>query len=101
MKKTCNLIVGGVVAIGVLAAIGAITVARYAAKHMDKPEVPNDCDCNGDCEHCPMNDPEVEVELEVQSDKTPVEEVNVEVAEPEMAVQNVAEEVVANENTEL
>ena len=91
MKKTRNLIIGGVVTIGVLAAIGAITVARYAAKHMDK-EVPDECDCDGDCEHCPMNDPDVEVEIEVQPEapavEVPVEEVVVQ-EEPAEAMETV------------
>lgn len=95
MKKTCNMIVGGVVAIGILAAIGAITVARYAAKQVNKVDMPDDCECDGDCEHCPMNDPDVEVELEVK----PTEE-NAETAEPAAAVENVTEEVPAEENTE-
>lgn len=90
MKKTRNLIIGGVVTIGVLAAIGAITVARYAAKHMDK-EVPDECDCDGDCEHCPMNDPDVEVEIEVDHKEESAKDTNVEVEVP--AEENVAEEV--------
>ena len=52
MKKTRNLIIGGVVTIGVLAAIGAITVARYAAKHMERDDIPDDCECDGDCDDC-------------------------------------------------
>ena len=94
MKKTCNWILGGVAVVGVLAAIGAVTVARYAAKHMDK-NVPDDCECDGDCENCPMNDPDVEVEIEVK----PAEE-NAEAAEPVAAVENVAEEIPVEENTE-
>lgn len=95
MKKTRNLIIGGVVTIGVLAAIGAVTVARYAAKHMDK-DVPDECDCDGDCEHCPMNDPDVEVEVEVK----PAEEANAEAAEPAADVENVAEDAPVEENAE-
>lgn len=91
MKKTRNLIVGGVVAIGVLAAVGAITIARYAAKHMDH-DIPDDCECDGDCEHCPMNDPDVEVEIEVQPEapavEVPVEEVVVQ-EEPAETVETV------------
>lgn len=94
MKKTGKYILGGVAVVGILAAIGAVTVARYAAKHMNK-EVPDECDCDGDCENCPMNDPDVEVEIEVK----PAEE-NAEAAEPVAAVENVAEEAPVKENTE-
>lgn len=81
MKKTRNLIIGGIVTVGVLAAIGAITVARYAAKHMDR-DIPDDCECDGDCEHCPMNDKDVEVEIETYPAEPAVEEVVVPAEEP-------------------
>lgn len=94
MKKTCNWILGGVAVVGVLAAIGAVTVARYAAKHMDR-DVPDECDCDGDCEHCPMNDPDIEVEIEAKP-----EEANAEVAEPAVVVENAQEEAPVAENVE-
>ena len=75
MKKTRNLIIGGVVTVGVLAAIGAITIARYAAKHMEREDIPDDCECDGDCENCPLNDKDVEVEIEVQPADPEAEEV--------------------------
>lgn len=94
MKKTGKYILGGVAVVGILAAIGAVTVARYAAKHMNK-EVPDECDCDGDCENCPMNDPDIEVEIEVKP-----EEANAEVAEPAVAVENAQEEAPVAENVE-
>lgn len=94
MKKTGKYILGGVAVVGILAAIGAVTVARYAAKHMNK-EVPDECDCDGDCKNCPMNDPDIEVEIEVNP-----EEANAEVAEPAVAVENAQEETPVAENVE-
>lgn len=89
MKKTRNMIIGGVVTIGVLAAIGAITVARLAAKHLDDIDISDDCECDGDCEHCPMNDKDVEVEIEVKPEEpvAPVDEAPVEAPAKEPAVE--------------
>ena len=98
MKKTRNLIIGGVVTIGVLAAIGAITVARYAAKHMERDDIPDDCECDGDCEHCPLNDKDVEVEVEIQPVEPEAEEVVVPAEEPtveETPIEEVAPEAEA------
>lgn len=72
MSKTRNLILGGIVTVGVLAAIGAVTVARAAAKHLDEmseDDLDKDFECEGDCSKCPMNDEDVDVEIEINHEE--------------------------------
>lgn len=85
MQKTCKFIAGSVVTICVLAAIGAVTVARYAAKHLkDDEKSLDDYDCGDDCEHCDLNVKPVTPEAQdvAESDEASVE-ITVDAAAPD------------------